>query len=186
MKNRPLMNSKKLNYAVRQCGASLLEGIAYLGIAAIVILGAVSLLANAFNSAQTNSAEEEVVSIRTGVRKLYMGQPGGYGSTGSITANLIAAHMFPASLIVGTSTVTHKWGGTVSVDTVSSSLFSITYTAVPQDVCVNLLSNAVGWTGVGANVAVGAVAALPITPGAAVTACSVTSAAGNTIIWTAS
>ncbi|MBC7413962.1 MAG: pilus assembly protein, partial [Herminiimonas sp.] len=45
------------NYRVnesRQRGASLLEGIAYLGIAAIVILGAVSLLTGAFGSAQSN------------------------------------------------------------------------------------------------------------------------------------
>ncbi|MEA3119675.1 MAG: hypothetical protein QOI13_2945, partial [Paraburkholderia sp.] len=61
-----------------QRGASLLEAIAYLGIAAIVVIGAVALLNGAFNSAGTNELAEQVNSIQTGVKKLYMGQTNGY------------------------------------------------------------------------------------------------------------
>ena len=70
MKNNSAIGSG--NRLARQRGASLLEGIAYLGIAAIVVLGAVSLLTGAFGSAKANQTTEEVVAIRTSVRKLYL------------------------------------------------------------------------------------------------------------------
>ena len=79
----------------RQRGAPLLEGIAYLGIAAIVVMGAVSLLTGAFSSAKSNQANEEVVGLRTAVRKLYMGQT---YPTANVVANLIAAKAAPGTL----------------------------------------------------------------------------------------
>jgi hypothetical protein len=129
----------------RQRGASLLEGIAYLGIAAIVILGAVSLLTGAFSSAQSNRTSEEVTAIRTSVRKLYMGQ--GYG-TGSLNEALIAAKAVPGTIVQGAgSTLTTGWGGSVTVEG-STTSFEITYTATPKDICMNTLTTANGWTGV--------------------------------------
>ena len=61
----------------QQRGASLLEAIAYLGIAAVVVLGAVSLLNGAFGSAKSNQTNEEVVALRTPVRGCVPTSPGG-------------------------------------------------------------------------------------------------------------
>jgi len=124
-----------------QRGASLLEGVAYLGIAAIVILGAISLLTSAFSSAQSNRASQELVSIRTAVRKLYMGQ--GYG-TASLNVPLIAAKAFPGNLAVSGAVVTNAWGGTVTV-TGDTNQFTTVYTNVPKDACINTVSGASGW-----------------------------------------
>lgn len=167
-----------------QRGASLLEGIAYLGIAAIVVLGAVSLLTSAFGSAQSNRTSEEMTAIRTAVRKLYMGQQ--YAPAGSLNASAIQAGVFPATLVTGAGAgaVTNAWGGNVIV-TGAGSTFTVSYAAVPQDVCITTLSTASGWTQVSVN-AGAAITAFPISPSAAAGAAACTNAAGgNTIVFTA-
>ena len=168
-----------------QRGASLLEGIAYLGIAAIVILGAVSLLTGAFSSAQSNRLGEEVVSIRTGVKKLYMGQAASYVA-GSLNPVLVNAQVLPATLSVtlgggggGALTVNNAWGGTVDI-TGATATFTITYTLVPREVCIGGLSGASGWQNITVNAGT-AITEFPVGPAAANTACG---AATNTIVWT--
>ncbi|NVE00138.1 type 4 pilus major pilin [Massilia sp. BJB1822] len=161
-----------------QRGASLLEGIAYLGIAAIVILGAVSLLTSAFGSANTNRSHGELTSIRTGVKKLFMGQADGYG-TADLTETLIKAKAYPSSLFVSGTTLKNSWNGAVTVGG-SNNTFKITYGAVPKDVCVSMVSGGNDWTSVKVNT--GADTPLPITPAAAAVSCS---EASNTIVWTA-
>lgn len=126
-----------------QRGASLLEAIAYLGVAAVVVLGAVSLLNGAFGSAKSNQTSEEVVSLRTAVRKLYLGQT--YGTT-SMNSSLVAASAVPSTLTrSGTDGITNSWGGTVTVMGATSA-FTITYAGLPKDVCMNVVSGASGWT----------------------------------------
>ncbi|MFC5474048.1 type 4 pilus major pilin [Paraherbaspirillum soli] len=180
MQNSRFMQSGKSNIINRQRGASLLEGIAYLGIAAIVILGAVSLLMGAFSSAQTNRSSEEVVSIRTGVKKLYMGQTAAYGKD-SLNAQLVTAKVFPTTLAVAADgAVTNTWNGPVVVNGVNSN-FTISYADVPQDVCINMISGGNGWLSVKVNAATERTA-FPITPAAATADCSQQK---NVIIWTA-
>ncbi|MFZ6774452.1 type 4 pilus major pilin [Undibacterium sp. SXout7W] len=175
MKNAHLKSHSVVNFSFRQRGASLLEGIAYLAVAALVILGAVSLLTSAFSSAQSNRASEEVVSIRTGVRKLYTGQSNSYGTV-DITANLNTARIFPTTLTANTAgtttTMNNSWGGAVTVTgSGGGSTFTIAYTLVPQDACINMISGASGWTQInvgGAN----AITTFPATPADANTACA--------------
>lgn len=129
--------------ARRQRGASLLEAIAYLGVAAVVVLGAVSLLNGAFGSAKSNQTSEEVVSLRTAVRKLYLGQT--YGSE-SMNGSLVAASVVPSTLThTGADTISNSWGGAVTV-TGATSKFTIKYAGLPKDVCMNVVSGASGWT----------------------------------------
>lgn len=154
-----------------QRGASLLEGIAYLGIAAIVILGAVSLLTTAFGTAQTNRASEEAISLRTAARKLYAGQT----YPADMTATMIAAKAIPATLVVDTTatpnTITNAWGGAVTI-VGSGNNFTISYAAVPQDACVSMLAGVTGWT----QVTVGStnITTFPVSADAAAGACKST------------
>jgi hypothetical protein len=180
------MRIKKTNltsvppYLPRQRGASLLEGIAYLGIAAIVVLGAVSLLTNAFGSAESNRTSEEVTSIRTAVRKLYMGQP---YTAAVLNPTVSSAGVFPATLQSGAlGAVTNAWGGAVVV-TGTGPTFTVSYAAVPQDVCITTLSTASGWTQVAVNGAA-PLQQFPITPATAAgaTGCGLPA---NTIVFTA-
>ncbi|MBB5391333.1 MULTISPECIES: type 4 pilus major pilin [unclassified Herbaspirillum] len=162
----------------RQQGASLLEGIAYLGIAAIVVMGAISLLTGAFSSAKSNQANEEVIGLRTAVRKLYMGQT--YPTTG-IPGLLQTAKAAPGTLASDGTTLKNSWGGTVDIAG-SGTGFQITYPSVPKDVCVSMLSGANGWTSVQTNGGT-TVTTFPVTAQIATTQCS---AADNSIVYTSS
>lgn len=163
----------------RQRGASLLEVIAYLGIAAIVVLGAVSMLGSAFSGAQANRTIEEVVSIRTGIKRLYMGQAASYGSD-AITKQAISARILPATLAVNDDTVTNAWNGNVTITGVTTG-FEIKYTGVPKDACVTILSGTSGWTKVKVN-ATNDIVQFPLSPANAQTSCG---AETNQIVWTA-
>ena len=181
MNTNKSMRNKAFTSLPRQRGASLLEGIAYLGIAAIVVLGAVSLLTGAFTSAQSNRVAEEVVSIRTAVKKLYMGQSSGYGSGTDLMPVLVASKVLPSTISVasGATTATNSWGGAVTVIGNGGNQFDIAYAAVPQDACINILSGASGWSVISGGG--GAVPAIPVTPAGAQGACA---AGANLITWT--
>lgn len=160
-----------------QRGASLLEAIAYLGIAAIVVIGAVALLNGAFSSAGTNELAEQVNAIQSGVKKLYMGQTGGY--TGISNSVLSAAGVFPSTIPASGANATNNWGGTVTVAGTAGT-FTIDYTAVPKAVCINAVSAGGSWTAISVGGASNPLT-LPVTPTAAQAACTSDS---NEIVWT--
>lgn len=162
-----------------QKGASLLEGIAYLGIAAIVVIGAIALLNTAFSSANSNELNSELSAIQTATRKLFMTTQGNYG-TADVTGALQAAKAFPQTLVASGTAIANAWGGGVTVaPTTSGSQFTITYTNVPSDVCITALtSTSDGWV----SVKVGTASALtpPIAPASAKTSCG---SAPVTMVW---
>jgi hypothetical protein len=164
----------------RQRGASLLEGIAYLGVAAIVVLGAISLLDNAFDNAQSNRAVEEITALRTAVRKLYAGQQ--YPAA-ALTADIIAAGAVPGTLRVNGNAITNAWNGAVTVTGVTANTFTISIGALPVDACVNVVSGATGWTRISVNAAAANdITVFPATVARATTACN---AAANNLVFTA-
>jgi X-X-X-Leu-X-X-Gly heptad repeat protein len=165
-----------------QRGASLLEAIAYLGIAAIVVIGAVALLSSAFSSAGTNELAEQVNAIQAGVKKLYMGQANGY--TNVSNSVLSSAGVFPSTIPVSSTNgaATNTWGGSVAVTSPSTGTFQIEYQQVPQAVCINAVTAGGSWISVSVN---GSAAVVPpLTPTAAQTACK--NATANTIDWISS
>ncbi|MCA1325641.1 type 4 pilus major pilin [Herbaspirillum sp. alder98] len=174
LKGKSIRSNNKL---ARQHGASLLEGIAYLGIAAIVVMGAISLLTGAFSSAKSNQANEEVIGLRTAVRKLYMGQT--YPTTG-IPQALQSAKAAPGTLAADGTTLKNSWGGTVAIVGANNG-FTIAYPSVPQDVCVSMISGANGWVTIKVNTA--DISAFPASVEDATANCTLTS---NSITYTSS
>lgn len=163
----------------RQAGASLLEAIAFLGVAATIVVGAVALLSNAFNGARSNRSQEEIAAISTGVKRLFLNQGGNYG-TGSLNETLNQARIFPPTLGVNGANVTNAWNGPVAV-TGAVSTFDISYGNVPQQVCVELVATSGQWIGVSVN----GMAAMtpPVTPAQAAAQCTEPNA--NSVVWTA-
>ncbi|WAC74562.1 type 4 pilus major pilin [Roseateles sp. SL47] len=166
--------------ARRQAGASLLEAIAFLGVAATIVVGAVALLSNAFSGARSNRSQEEVAAISTGVKRLFMAQAGAYGN-GSLNEVLVQAKVFPSTLAVEGNSVFNAWNGAVTVNG-SAATFDISYANVPQQVCVDLVATSGQWISVAVNGS-GAMTP-PITPVQAAAQC--TQANANTVVWTTS
>jgi type II secretory pathway pseudopilin PulG len=163
----------------RQRGASLLEAIAYLGVAAIVVLAAVSLLQGAFGGARSNQTMEEITGLRTAVQKMYVSQT--YDDA-SMQNNLITAKAIPGTLAVAADkTIKNTWGGAVKVEKVDAASFKITYNSMPQDVCMNVVSGATGWTKIDDGGATNVVNAFPASAGDAAKVCAL---AVNTVVFT--
>ncbi|WP_255370054.1 type 4 pilus major pilin [Roseateles sp. YR242] len=168
-----------LSRRAEQRGASLLEAIAFLGVAATIVVGAVALLTNAFSGARSNRSQEEIAAISTGVKRLFMSQAGAYG-TGSLNEVLIRAKVFPSTLAVNGTAVTNAWNGPVNV-TGASTTFDISYGNVPQQTCVELVATSGEWMGVSVNGSAGLTP--PVSPAQAAEQC--TDATANTVTWTA-
>ncbi|MDQ7980284.1 type 4 pilus major pilin [Paraburkholderia sp. SARCC-3016] len=162
-----------------QRGASLLEAIAYLGIAAIVVIGAVALLNGAFNSAGTNELSEQVNAIQAGVKKLYMGQAGGYTNVNNSV--LSAAGVFPSTVPVASGgAATDVWGGNVTVGAgTSPGTFTIEYDNVPPAVCINAVTAGGSWSSITVGTATETL--LPIDPSTAQKDCGTSNVS---ITWT--
>ena len=180
MKKAKAFHPRVTRRFTRERGASLLEGIAYLGIAAIVVLGAVSLLTNAFGSAKANQTTEELTALRTAVRKLYAGQP---YTNGTLQTALITANAIPNTLVQdGAGGITNTWAGAVTLTGASASTFTIAYAGVPKDVCVAVVSGANGWARISNGTAAQDITTFPATIANATALCS---AATNTVTFTA-
>jgi hypothetical protein len=146
-----------------------------------VVLAAVSLLQNAFGSARSNQTTEELTGLRTTVRKMYSGQP---YTDPDMLKNMIVAKAIPGTLSVSTdgTTINNTWGGTVTPSSAVDATFTITYTNVPPDVCMTVVSGATGWTKIadGANGN-----QITVFPAPAAKAALLCKAAANTVAFTA-
>jgi hypothetical protein len=162
-------------------GATLLEAIAFLSVASIVILGALALFGSSFQSAASERLVQESNAVAANVRAAYLSAgTGGYAKL-SMT-DLYDAKAFPATLqasLSGTSvTLTDAWGGAVTVTLDGNGLPVLTYRNVPKGVCIAALLSSNNWT----SVTVNGTAQASTSPSAAQATAACTSAA-NTIAW---
>ncbi len=148
-----------------QKGATLLEALAFLGIAAIVIVGAIAMFRSAQGSAQSNDMFQQLSGLRANIKTLYSGQAS-YGNsaagTGALNQSMINAKAIPDTLRVAGAVVNNAFSGAVTIDGNASDYF-IRYTNVPQEVCVKVAPQTGGsWQGltIGANAEVATDAAV--------------------------
>ena len=171
------MNSRRLRSGL-QSGATLLEAIGFLGVAAVVITAMGAMIAFAFRDAQINQVGVEVVKIRSNVQRIYSLSNLSFPPAGTMTQSMITAKVFPTTLAVdaGANTVTNAFGGSVTVDGLAGNQFDVTYNGLPNDVCVQLLASVAGWEKVSINGSATSVTSI----NAAAEACTEGS---NTIVW---
>jgi type II secretory pathway pseudopilin PulG len=187
------MMMKRMNLK-KQAGVTLLEVLAYLGIAAVIIVGAISMFGSAQGSAQTNDLLSQTVGLRSNVKTISAGQASygasTYPATGSGTQLmnqvLIQGKAVPSTLrplSIAPWDINNSFGGKVLVDG-SASDFWIAYTNIPQEVCVKVAPQSSGWVGVRINNnAEIALDTTSLTPAQAAAQC--TAGATNTIVWRA-
>ncbi|WP_180970744.1 type 4 pilus major pilin [Burkholderia sp. WAC0059] len=162
----------------RQRGATLLEAIAFLGVAAIVLLGALSLFNSSFTSASSDRLVQETNAIASNVRSLYSSpNTGGYQAL-SMT-DMVTEGVFPTSLVVNStnSTVSNEWGGTVTV-ALANGIPQLTYTNVPQSICIRALTSSTNWASITVNSS-----SLGTTPTIAQAQSACSSLTSNTMAW---
>lgn len=165
----------------RARGATLLEAIAYLSVAAIVTIGAVALFGVSFRGATAARLTDEINAIATNVRGLYsLAGSGGYGAL-SMT-DLYHHGAFPGTL-QGTQagsnvTLTNAWNGAVTVTLNGNGLPVLTYTNIPKDVCAAVLVSSGNWVSLSVNNV-----AQPTTGLTAVQAAAACSNKSNTLAW---
>jgi type II secretory pathway pseudopilin PulG len=117
-------------------GLTLIEALMFLGIAAIVIVGAVVLYNRTSNSQRTNEALTQIQSYSTGIKGLYS-SVSTYG-TGSLVPVVINSRIAPENAVNGT-VLTNPWGDATGI-MANNKTFQIVYMNVPKDSCVRLLT----------------------------------------------
>lgn len=172
---------KTIFRAYRESGMTLIEILAALAIAAVVVVGALALYQSGSASNDATTMLQDVTAIRASTQELYDGQ-GGYG-TGSLNSVLYTAGKIPSDMTYSGGTITTRLGGTLSV-TGNTSNFSVSITNVPSDICSQLLAESSdGWQSVAVNGGT-PLTAFPISPATATspTYCGATSPL--TLTWT--
>lgn len=173
----------------RQRGATLLEGLAFLAVASIVLVGAVSSYKSAQSSADTSAIHSQLTAFRDGLTAMSAGQSF-YGvqawsatvATQALNARFTGVNgALPSGLRANGANILTRFGGTVQVDGDAQS-FWIRYNNVPRDQCLraaSLTDN--GWLGVSINGTWVATTTAPVPVNTATALCN--TPAANYLIW---
>lgn len=157
----------------RQAGVTLMELIASLAVMAVIVVGAIALYTSASSSERATTMGRDLLAIQTATKTIYSGQ-GTYGAAGTnLNDILVTAKKVPTSVKVDTSTapdtLTHQANGTINIASTGTS-FSVTMTSITEDLCVQMMTGANGWTSVQVGTAA-ARTAFPISPATAAADC---------------
>jgi prepilin-type N-terminal cleavage/methylation domain-containing protein len=109
-------------FSKKMRGLTLIEVLLALGIAAVVIVGAVAFYNNASNTTKMNEAKAQIQTIGGGIKTLYAG-------------------IAPQNAIDGNQLI-NPWGGATIVSGAART-FEIRMEEVPNDACVNILSSGI-------------------------------------------
>lgn len=171
-------------------GFSLIELLLVLGVLAILLVAAFVVYPQVRDRNQANAEVSNLTTIKANINNLYAARGGNYAGLSNEVA--VNARVFPQNMVVGDATdadaVQASWGGTVTVDEGTTPReFTISYTNVPDGVCLGLVSGAAGnFT----DIAVGTGSSGIIDgdgqfdPGAAASACAAEATGGRTITFT--
>ena len=162
----------KKSQRARQAGATLLESLAFLGIASIIVVGAISMFRAAQSSAQAKDLIGQINGIRSSTKTLYASQSygrtdfsreslpspaggGRNGPAGTLGSSLISAASIPDTLSVSGGEIRNSFGGNVFISggfNADGESFWIEYQNVPQEVCLKVAPQIGGsWMGLKIN-----------------------------------
>lgn len=173
---RQFINAKRKTGVSRQRGATLVEIILYLAVAAIVIFAVFSLFSNAFGGGKSQSEITSIQGIASGVNSIY-GTQRTYPS-GSLVPALIQTKAAPSATIDPSSTTSlrNSFGGAITVIGYDTQ-YQISTGGLPQRACAELAQINIGAIGMNIN---GTETPSPATAGNAVANCN---GNPNTITW---
>lgn len=127
---------------INESGRSMIEMLGVLAIIGILSIGGIAGYSKAMGKHRVNKTIDQVTQIVSSTRSLFYGHKT-YAALDDNTADLVnKAHLFPDELGDGTST--NPFGGSVTLKAADkknqndNKAFSITYTSVPEESCVDL------------------------------------------------
>lgn len=129
-------------------GFSLIEMLLVLGVLAVLLVAAFVVYPRVRDASRANNEVANLTAIKASINNLYATKGGNYSGLTTGVAN--QARAFPASMNSGTYTgeaITSSWGGEVKITPAAganSRTFDIEYAAVPEGVCLGLVSGAAG------------------------------------------
>lgn len=117
-------------------GFSLIEILLVIGIIAVLAIAAFIIFPQVQASSRANTEQSNIMTMAAGVKNLFNGRYAGLTDGIAIDGNIV-----PASMHDGASTITSSWGGdaTLAPSGTGNTLFTITYTALPTEVCLKLV-----------------------------------------------
>jgi len=165
--------------ASRQRGATMLEIMAWLAIAALIIGGAIAGIASAWSGSKESKESEHTIALFANTKKLQ--SVNGYGPAGTnLVPGLIAVGGVPSDMTVSGGTLVNRYGGTNTI--VSTGLgYTVTVPNLPTAACVTVAKNASSAGGVTTKINGGAASTAPIDTASAAAACT---SASNSLVFT--
>ena len=130
---------------INESGRSMIEMLGVLAIIGVLSIGGISGYSKAMSKHRVNKSIDQITQIVSMVRSLFYGHKT-YVALDDATADLVnKAHLFPDEL--GNGTGTNPFGGNVTIKSAKKNssdnrnkAFTITYTLIPQDACIDLVT----------------------------------------------
>jgi len=184
MKIKSALATRRSNRAAligttKQRGATMLEIMAWLAIAALIVGGAIAMIASGWSSSKEAKEGEHVTSLISNTKKLQ--SVNGYGPAGTnLVPALIATNGVPGDMTVSGNTLINRYGGTATV--VSTGLgYTVTTPSLPTNACISVSKSVSSAGGVTTKINSGTASANPVDTATATAACT---SATNTLAFT--
>lgn len=175
-------------------GLTLVETTIVLAVVSVIVAAVWMVSSVVYENARQYTANRQLQTVVQNIRQVYL-RINKFSAAGTaLTATLDGQSVFPVEMRYNQSATTgvinHPWStsssGTVTVATVSTTTFGITFSNLPRKACVGLATKLSGGdlTGlqkVSVNSSSNSGSSLPLTVVTANTQC--TSASSNTITW---
>jgi len=115
----------------------------------LVLVGGILLTAQrAFSSYKLMTAQRDIAMMKMHVQSLYAGSSDYTGLSNTVG---ISAGVFPSDMIKG-ATVKNAWGGQVTLAPGTDvTQFTISYSEIPQDVCLKIAQLGDDWASIAVN-----------------------------------
>ncbi|MDH0794619.1 type 4 pilus major pilin [Stenotrophomonas maltophilia] len=175
MKIKPTLAARRsrgslLIGASRQQGATVLEIMAWMAIAALIIGGAIAGIASGWSSYKENKEGDHVTALIANTKKLQ--SVSGYGASGTnLVPSLIATNGVPGDMTVSGNTLTNRYGGTITV--VSTGLgYTVTSPGLPANACIAVAKSVSSAGGVTTKINSGSASTTPVDTVTATAACT--------------
>lgn len=175
MKTKPTLASRRSGRALligagRQRGATMLEIMAWLAIAALIIGGAIAMIASGWSSSKETKEGEHVTTLIANTKKLQ--SVSGYGASGTnLVPSLIATNGVPGDMTVSGNTLVNRYGGTVTVASTGLG-YTVTTPGLPTNACIAVAKSVSSAGGVTTKINSGSASTTPVDTATATAACT--------------